>query len=48
MKRDELIQRLVNQKLNGTEKAKFGCVPCFGRARCFADRARPNAAQPKK
>lgn len=34
--RNTLIQKLVDRKLASADKNKVGCVPCFGRALCFA------------
>jgi hypothetical protein len=45
MKRDNLIQRLVERKLKDNSKA--GCVPCFGRALCFPRGQRTAKAKPK-
>jgi hypothetical protein len=35
MNRDNLIKKLVERKMN-EGKVNAGCVPCFGRALCFA------------
>jgi len=30
MTREQLVQKLVNRRMQSKDKVKFGCVPCLG------------------